>query len=317
VTEDDAIDRVVTDPERLYPVTTIGEALPAPREIVESKSVHSVPGGLAVDLFTASAIVSVHDALGDTARAKFVAMNLLQGQDLVFKVIARLSSSRVPPELSPRPTTRTEALAVSQTTDTTPEIMPAQPLTSEDLTALRMANEHSLHTNSHVKGSVLRLYTQAHGDPAVFTKRQQVLFPETHTYNTRVRTIVIDGSASGYGDGDGGGWRWPSWPGAHVQEPFPACFFSGYQHDEWSTIVRTLRAGTVLKVIWTADNNTEIAREANLHLDTVRLVATTGKRVNTFNVGWAAGRNNSARMIQRQRSPSSELFENPQFPDES
>lgn len=192
---------------------------------------------------------------------------------------------------------------MSQSTDTTPEIMPAQPLTSEDLAALRMANEHSLHTTSHFKGSELHLYTRGTGNPVVFSKRQQVLFPETHTHNTRVRTIVIDGSAHGYGfNGNGsGGWRWPSWSGAHRQEPFPECFFFGYQGDEWSTIVRTLRAGTVLKVMWTADNNTELAREANLHLDTVRLIATTGTRVDTFNIGWAAGRNNTARMIQRQR----------------
>lgn len=66
MTHDNGTERAVTDPERLYPVPTIGEALPELREIVASKSVRAVLGGLPVDLFSASAIVSVHDALGET-----------------------------------------------------------------------------------------------------------------------------------------------------------------------------------------------------------------------------------------------------------
>lgn len=183
----------------------------------------------------------------------------------------------------------------------------AEPLTADDVAALRMAESYSFHTHSAYNGSILRLYTNAPGavdDAVVFSKRQQVLFPEIHNKDTRARTLTIDGAASGYGENLGhGGWQWPSWTGSQVQEPTPECFFSGYLKDQWRTIVRSLRVGTVLKIEWTADNNTEIARDAGLHLDEVRLIATTvtrtGSRRDVFNVGWATCRDNSARMIRR------------------
>lgn len=81
------------DEGKLYPVPTIGEAMPALREIVEQKTMlESVPGGLPVDLFSASAIVSVYDALGPEARTRFEALRLLHGQAVAFKLIKRMSS---------------------------------------------------------------------------------------------------------------------------------------------------------------------------------------------------------------------------------
>jgi hypothetical protein len=74
---------------KLHPVPTVGEALPALRRIVETKSIHQVPGGLPVDLLSASAIVAVYDALSPAARTKFEAMTLLKGQSVAFKLIER------------------------------------------------------------------------------------------------------------------------------------------------------------------------------------------------------------------------------------
>lgn len=81
----------MSDDETLYPVPTVGESLPALRRIVDTKSMHRVPGGLQVDLFSASAIVGVYDALGPETRVKFAAMGLLKGQAVAFKLIKKFS----------------------------------------------------------------------------------------------------------------------------------------------------------------------------------------------------------------------------------
>ncbi len=73
--------------QREYPVPTIGESMETLRLIVGTQSMHRLPGGLQCDLFSASAIVSVHDALGPEARARFEQMSLLKGQAVAFKLI--------------------------------------------------------------------------------------------------------------------------------------------------------------------------------------------------------------------------------------
>lgn len=72
---------------REYPVPTVGESLDVLREIVETKSMLRVPGGLPVDLFSASAIVAVYDRLSVEAREKFAAMDLLKGQSIAMRLI--------------------------------------------------------------------------------------------------------------------------------------------------------------------------------------------------------------------------------------
>lgn len=82
----------VPDDNREYPVPTIGESIETLRKIVATCSMHRLPGGLQCDLFTASAIVGVYDALGEEARAKFSAMGLLKGQAVAFKLIEKAKS---------------------------------------------------------------------------------------------------------------------------------------------------------------------------------------------------------------------------------
>ncbi len=77
------------DDGKEYPVPTIGEAIDTLRLIVETKSMHRLPGGLPCDLFSASAIVSVYDALGPEAREKYASMQLLKGQAVAFKLIEK------------------------------------------------------------------------------------------------------------------------------------------------------------------------------------------------------------------------------------
>jgi hypothetical protein len=75
-----------------YPVPTIGESISTLRTIVETCSMHRLPGGLPCDLFSASAIVSVYDALSINARVKFDSMSLLKGQAVAFKLIEKFGS---------------------------------------------------------------------------------------------------------------------------------------------------------------------------------------------------------------------------------
>ncbi|WP_380162679.1 hypothetical protein [Kineococcus sp. R86509] len=69
-----------------YRVPTVAEALPALRQIVETKSDVDVPGGLPVDLLTASAIVGVYDQVSQRHKDRMDAMDLLTGQTFAFKV---------------------------------------------------------------------------------------------------------------------------------------------------------------------------------------------------------------------------------------
>ncbi len=79
----DAID------EKEYPVPSIGESIETLRKIVDTGSMLRLPGGLQCDLFSASAIVQVYDALSEASRTKFEAMSLLKGQAVAFTLIAK------------------------------------------------------------------------------------------------------------------------------------------------------------------------------------------------------------------------------------
>jgi len=49
---------------------------------------HAKVDGVDVDLFTASAVVQVHDALNEKNRTKFVGLDILQMVDLTWKLVA-------------------------------------------------------------------------------------------------------------------------------------------------------------------------------------------------------------------------------------
>ena len=72
----------------------MSEWLSVARQVVETKQHVSppVPDGLLLDLFTASALVQVHDALSETNAAKLAAMPLAQAVDVTWKLIERTKS---------------------------------------------------------------------------------------------------------------------------------------------------------------------------------------------------------------------------------
>ncbi len=189
------------------------------------------------------------------------------------------------------------------------EPLAAEPLSAIDLAAMKLADSYSLHTHPHLKGSVLRVYiegTRTTSGAMVFTTRQQELFPVTDVLpDQRAREIRVSATAHSYGFRRDGGWSW----GPGSQESTPTCYFSGSTYSGvnkavWATITRALRVGSFLEFLWTADNNTHVTDEADLHLDEVVLRATTGKHTDCWKIATEACRDNSARMIRRGTTPT-------------
>ena len=79
-----------TTTEKLVPVPAVGECIGALRAITEHKHHGELPGGLLVDLLTASAIVSVYDAVNARNRDRIASMDLLTAQDFCLRVIERV-----------------------------------------------------------------------------------------------------------------------------------------------------------------------------------------------------------------------------------
>lgn len=172
-----------------------------------------------------------------------------------------------------------------------------RPLTMDDLAAMRAAEEVSLHLSKH--GSFVRVYVRGRGEPAIFTVRQQRLFADdTMCLDRRVREIRA--SANAYGYGSSWSWTWSGgWMGGDRVDP-PVCFHSLYVSEVWKTIASALRVGDTLRVSWVADNNNGYSNEVGLHVDQVKLVATSAKgRVSAWNLGWSLCQDNSARMVRR------------------
>lgn len=167
-------------------------------------------------------------------------------------------------------------------------------LTRDDLNALHGADDVTLHLNRD--GSYMRAYCRAYGQPPTFSRRQQVLYPEHHTQDSRMRTIATTASAVGYSVDGGSGWRWD--PGSEGLRP--SCFASVYDNDLHRSIFDTLRVGDTLHVSWTADNNNEPVRTAGLHVDNVHLIVNAGTSTRRrYLLAYSVCYDNSARMIRR------------------
>jgi hypothetical protein len=169
-------------------------------------------------------------------------------------------------------------------------------LTRDDITAMRMADDVSLHLYG-ITGSIIRAYVQGRGEPIIYSESQQRLYPEaTNFHDRRARDIATEGSVTGYGEAGSFGFAWNT----RSTEPGPSCFYSVHDRDVWTTITQTLRVGDELHVHWRADNNTDTIRQANLHADEVRLIVRhEGKPNATYRVGNAITPDNSARMVRR------------------
>lgn len=185
------------------------------------------------------------------------------------------------------------------------ETFAARPLTADDLTAARRADEVTLHL--HKAASIVRLYTRGRGEPVIYSAAQQRLFADdTNFRDRRARDLAVSASAYGHGDDGGtGSWRWDAhgWSGGDQVDP-PSCFYSAYARDEWATIAASLRVGDTLHLEWVADNNNGYSRDAGLHVDQVRLTAMPAKRTATTQprvwlIGWSVCQDNSARMVRR------------------
>lgn len=182
-------------------------------------------------------------------------------------------------------------------TDTTPA---PGTLTTEDIAALRMAEDVTFH--HHDGKAFIRLYIGRGGNnpPRVYTVREQRLFAENDSYVAdRTRTIPVPSHIYGYNDRsatDGSSWT-------EATHPHVACYASPYgaarYSRKWRTLAEMLRGGDEVSLLWTADNNTDNIRQAGLHNDELALLVNRrGKRLE-FHVDYSVGPDNTARMIRR------------------
>jgi hypothetical protein len=173
-------------------------------------------------------------------------------------------------------------------------------ISADDVAALRSADSVAFH---HYQGDAfIRLYLSGRvGDPRVFTRREQILFPDTDfgVGTERSRLITCDGQGFGYGPDAGTAWRLRD-------EANAACFallFGARRDPVWQTTAGVLRPGDRLSLRWVADNNCETIRSHGLHVDQLDLIAVRGfgskARTFAFMVAHGVGPDNSARMIRR------------------
>jgi hypothetical protein len=178
------------------------------------------------------------------------------------------------------------------------------PLTADDITALRKADSVTFHyfrgegyIRAHLRGG---FYATAR----VYTARQQRLFPIADSYSAdRERRIDVHTSMHGYGTDSNHGWHLDR--GADSN---PEAFYmehSGQYSPVWMTIANLMRAGDIIRLYWTADNNTQYVDTAGLHADELRIgIVRNGKIVHTLSVAHSLTPDNSARMVKRYGSSS-------------
>lgn len=180
------------------------------------------------------------------------------------------------------------------------------PLTADDVASLRKADSVTFHyfrgagaIRAHLRGGYP-------GSLRIFTARQQRMFPDTSSYNAdREREINVATAMHGYSDDIGTAWRLGD---DYSGDCNPAAFYmehSGQYNPKWLTIANLIHAGDVLRLVWTADNNTHYTRDAGLHADELTLtIVRKGKIVHTLHVAHSVMLDNSARMVQRYGSSS-------------
>lgn len=163
--------------------------------------------------------------------------------------------------------------------DSTPAV---DQLTAEDIAALRMAESVTFH---HYDGqSVIRVQIRGHGEPVIFTARQQRLFPKPGTFDSeRMREIACDHSINSY---------------QGIREPRTTQCFTGFLSlppAHWHTIAGSLRKGETIELQWVGSNNNQYEDDAGLHHDALYLKA--GQRV--YLVDTSVCPDNTARMIRQ------------------
>ena len=166
-------------------------------------------------------------------------------------------------------------------------------LTTEDIAALRTARSV---TFTHYQGrAFVRAYMEVSGEPAVFTRREQILFPHGDSTRERYREIPVSSTIMGYAKG-GGSWS------VEDDDARATAFYmimAARFAPTWVTIASLLTAGETVSLRWLADNNTEALEDAGLHYDRLIVAVKKGKRVRKFLVDVQVSPDNSARMIRR------------------
>lgn len=175
--------------------------------------------------------------------------------------------------------------------ETTTEQVVLAGLSPQDIAALREADNVTFHV---MKGcGFIRCHLDGYrGEPRIFTKREQVLFPDVDLRDRR-REIGVDQSTHGYTDAGLSTWQADKQTTAFHME-------HGSKYDRpWQTVVSLLRTGDVLRLDFVGSNNNGYLKEAGLHLDSLTLSVTRGKRRMEFLLATSVCPDNSARMVKR------------------
>ncbi len=165
-------------------------------------------------------------------------------------------------------------------------------LTTDDIRALAIADKVSFH---QYKGRGYISATLDGYDSRIFTAREQRTFPATDD-NNRERQIETAAHMYSYGDTDGtGGWTLETAPDAVGF----AMIHTPSMSKIWHTIVKLMRAGDTLCLIWAGDNNNDNHRSVGFHADRLEIEIRRGETALRFQLFVQVGPDNTARMIRR------------------
>jgi len=164
-------------------------------------------------------------------------------------------------------------------------------LTADDLAAIRMARSVAFHYHEG------EFYMRAHletgyGKPAVFTAKQQLLFPDIWSGNDwRARKMEVSQQYSGITNYSA---EYTSDKSAVV-----SAYASGHSYDPtWDTVKSLLKVGDIIGIRFIADNNNETIKRADLHADEMHLIVVRGGKRLTFHIDNVICPNNTARMVR-------------------
>lgn len=170
-------------------------------------------------------------------------------------------------------------------------------LSDLDVAALRTAERVTFHY--HGGRSYIRAGLDTPYEPKVYSAREQRVFPETRDAGASERARIIECGV------DLRGYTYEEdselWYGDPDERA--ACYASiaaPRRSRTWRTVVDLLRVGDRLALLWVADNNTTVIREADLHADSMNLLVKRGQtRTLEFALDYRITPDNTARMIRR------------------
>lgn len=164
-------------------------------------------------------------------------------------------------------------------------------LTTDDVTALRMADGVSYHVyegEAYLSASLDGGYSD---NPRIFTAKEQKLFAADGRGipGQRNRKIRCEYRVTNYG--------------SHPDDPNYTCFhyeMFARSNPEWQTAARALRAGDALLMQWTAHNDNDNNRSIGWCTDELRLFAIgqEGRNPRAWFIDKHTGPDNTARMVR-------------------